>query len=111
MTASKAQQKFDRMVAAFKTKYQTQAMNVSGSDWTGVEELLRRLTAEMKNADSHKIKQKKIKKDNESKLRNSEIGLQLLDGESSDSSVEKKSKKTSRNNISFSTPSSLPAQL
>ena len=53
----------------------------------------------------------KIKKDKESKLRNSEIGLQLLDGESSDSSVEKKPKKTSRNNISFSTPSSLPAQL
>ena len=53
----------------------------------------------------------KIKKDKESKLRNSESGLQLLDGESSDSSVEKKPKKTSRTNISFSTPSSLPAQL
>ena len=53
----------------------------------------------------------KIKKDKESKLRNSEIGLQLLDGESSVSSVEKKPKNTSRNNISFSTPSSLPAQL
>ena len=53
----------------------------------------------------------KIKKDKESKLRNSKIGLQLLDGESSDSSVEKKPKKTSRNNISFSTPSSIPAQL
>ena len=62
-------------------------------------------TVEIKNSESQTVELKIIKKDKESKLR---IGL--LDGESSESNVEKKPKNTSRNN-SFSTPSTLPAQI
>ena len=63
-------------------------------------------TVEIKNSESQTVELKIIKKDKESKLR---IVLQLLDGESSESNVEKKPKNTSRNN-SFSTPSILPAR-
>ena len=100
VTGARVQQKFDRLMKHFKVKFEGQGSNLSGSEWTDVERLLQKLLKDMEKVEIQKKREKNVKLEKETRLKNAEIGLNLQD-ESSASEAEELPKKK---NLKFTSP-------
>ena len=70
--------KFDRLEEAFRAKFLSQRINISGSEWSDEDEYMKRIVEEMDAMKEDKLHAKNASILKDARIKDAEIGLNLL---------------------------------